>query len=50
MRNASIALTAMFIAGLATPILADTTVSIVYVQECAVARKLLDCIAKDYEA
>jgi raffinose/stachyose/melibiose transport system substrate-binding protein len=50
MRNASIALTAMFIAGLATPVLADTTVSIVDVQESAVARKLWDRIAKDYEA
>ena len=50
MRGASIALTAMFIAGLATPALADTTVSIVHVQESAVARALWDRIAKDYEA
>ena len=50
MRSTSIALTAMFIAGLATPVLADTTVSIVDVQESAVARKLCDRIAKDYEA
>jgi raffinose/stachyose/melibiose transport system substrate-binding protein len=50
MRTASIALTAMFIAGLATPVLADTTVSIVDVQESAVARALWDRIAKDYEA
>ena len=49
MRNA-FALTAMFIAGFATPVLADTTVSIVDVQESAVARKLWDRIAKDYEA
>jgi raffinose/stachyose/melibiose transport system substrate-binding protein len=50
MRSASIALTAMFIAGLATPVLADTTVSIVDVQESAAARALWDRIAKDYEA
>ena len=50
MRGASIALTAMFIAGLATPAFADTTVSIVDVQESAVARALWDRIAKDYEA
>jgi raffinose/stachyose/melibiose transport system substrate-binding protein len=50
MRGASIALTAMFIAGLTTPVFADTTVSIVDVQESAVARALWDRIAKDYEA
>jgi raffinose/stachyose/melibiose transport system substrate-binding protein len=50
MRSASIALTAMFIAGFATPVLADTNVSIVDVQESAVARALWDRIAKDYEA
>ena len=50
MRGASIALTAMLIAGLTTPVFADTTVSIVDVQESAVARKLCDRIAKDYEA
>jgi raffinose/stachyose/melibiose transport system substrate-binding protein len=50
MRGASIALTALFIAGLTTPALADTTVSIVDVQESAVARALWDRIAKDYEA
>jgi raffinose/stachyose/melibiose transport system substrate-binding protein len=49
MRGATIALTAMFIAGLATPALADATVSIVDVQESAVARALWDRIAKDYE-
>jgi raffinose/stachyose/melibiose transport system substrate-binding protein len=49
MRSASIAVTAMFIAGLTTPALADTTVSIVDVQESAVARALWDRIAKDYE-
>jgi raffinose/stachyose/melibiose transport system substrate-binding protein len=50
MRSASIALTAMLIAGLATPVFADTAVSIVDVQESAVARALWDRIAKDYEA
>jgi raffinose/stachyose/melibiose transport system substrate-binding protein len=40
----------MVIAGLATPVFADTTVSIVDVQESAVARALWDRIAKDYEA
>jgi raffinose/stachyose/melibiose transport system substrate-binding protein len=50
MRGASIALTAMFIAGLTTSAIADTTISIVDVQESAVARALWDRIAKDYEA
>jgi raffinose/stachyose/melibiose transport system substrate-binding protein len=50
MRGASIALTAMFMAGLATPVVANTIVSIVHVQESAVARALWDRIAKDYEA
>ena len=50
MRSASMALTAMLIAGLATPVFADTAVSIVDVQESAVARALWDRIAKDYEA
>ena len=50
MRGASIALTAVFIAGLTTSAIADTTVSIVDVQESAVARALWDRIAKDYEA
>jgi len=50
MRGASIALTAMFMAGLTTSAIADTTISIVDVQESAVARALWDRIAKDYEA
>jgi raffinose/stachyose/melibiose transport system substrate-binding protein len=50
MRGASIALTAMFMAGLATPVVANTIVSIVHVQESAVARAIWDRIAKDYEA
>jgi ABC-type glycerol-3-phosphate transport system substrate-binding protein len=49
MRSASIALTAMLVAGLATPVFADTNISIVHVQESAVARALWDRIAKDYE-
>jgi raffinose/stachyose/melibiose transport system substrate-binding protein len=40
----------MFIAGLTTSAIADTTISIVDVQESAVARALWDRIAKDYEA
>ena len=50
MRGASFALAATLIAGLAAPVLADTTVSIVHVQESAAARALWDRIAKDYEA
>jgi raffinose/stachyose/melibiose transport system substrate-binding protein len=50
MRSASIALTAVFIAGLTTSAIADTTVSIADVQESTVARALWDRIAKDYEA
>jgi raffinose/stachyose/melibiose transport system substrate-binding protein len=50
MRGASFTLTAMFFAGLTTSAIADTTVSIVDVQESAVARVLWDRIAKDYEA
>ena len=50
MRGASFALTATLIAGLASPVFANTTVSIVDVQESAVARALWDRIAKDYEA
>ena len=50
MRAASLALTALFIAGLGTPVFADTTVSIVHVQESAAARAIWDRIAKDYEA
>jgi raffinose/stachyose/melibiose transport system substrate-binding protein len=50
MRAASLALTALFIAGLSIPVLADTTVSIVHVQESAAARAIWDRIAKDYEA
>jgi raffinose/stachyose/melibiose transport system substrate-binding protein len=50
MRGSSIALTAMLIAGFAAPAFADATVSIVDVQESAVARALWDRIAKDYEA
>jgi raffinose/stachyose/melibiose transport system substrate-binding protein len=50
MHGASFALTVVFIAGLTTSAIADTTVSIVDVQESAVARALWDRIAKDYEA
>jgi raffinose/stachyose/melibiose transport system substrate-binding protein len=50
MRRARWALTALFIAGLATPVFADVNVSIVDVQESATARALWDRIAKDYEA
>ena len=50
MRRISIALTAMVSAGLATPVFADTTVSIVHVQESPAGRALWDRIAKDYEA
>ncbi len=50
MRRVSFALCAVVIAGLATPVFADTVVSIVDVQESAVARALWDRIAKDYEA
>ena len=50
MRTASIALTAMFIVGLASPVFADTTVSIAHVQESPDGRALWDRIAKDYEA
>ena len=50
MHGASFALTVVFIAGLTTSAIADTTVSIADVQESTVARALWDRIAKDYEA
>ena len=49
MRGAPLILTAMMIAGLSTRVFADTTLSIVDVQESAVARALWDRIGKDYE-
>jgi raffinose/stachyose/melibiose transport system substrate-binding protein len=50
MRGASLALTAMLVAGTTHPAFADTMVSIVHVQESPDGRALWDRIAKDYEA